>query len=74
VAARALARFPGVAVPTDPDEKVDDLDPRVLAEDPQRWYAALEEALAEAELGPPDDPTATSPASRLVDTCRNLES
>ncbi len=79
MAARALGRFPlavGV-VPDDPDEKPDGLealDPRLLADDPGQFYATLEQRLDAAGFGPEPGPTPTSPASRLVGTCRDLGS
>jgi hypothetical protein len=74
VASRALQRFPDAIGGLADDDKLDDLDPRVLTGDPDRFYATLQQRLDEAPLGPPDAPSTLSPASRLVDTCRNLDS
>jgi hypothetical protein len=54
-------------------DKEDDLGPAAFARDPAAWYAALEAALAAAPFGPRDEPSAASPARRLVETCQNLE-
>ena len=77
VAARALGRFPLAIGPIEQDPKsddIDELDPRVLAEDPDRFYATLEQHLAAAPFGPDSEPSPVSPASRLVNTCRQLGS
>jgi hypothetical protein len=73
VANRTLGRF-GLVLGggPDPDEKLDDLDPRVFADDPVRWYATLEQRIGDADLGPTDEPTPISPATRLVEGCQHL--
>jgi hypothetical protein len=77
VANRVLDRF-GVTFGEDRDEdgddaKLDDLDPRVLLADPERFYAALEARIEAADLGPWDAPSPVSPATRIVEACRRLE-
>jgi hypothetical protein len=42
--------------------------------DPDRFYSTLEQLLAAAAFGPDPDPSTVSPASRLVDTCRHIDS
>ena len=74
MAARSLQRFHGLLSPVKPDDdKEPGLDPRVLAVDPERFYATLEQQLAAATFGPDPDPSPVSPASRLVDTCRHID-
>jgi hypothetical protein len=72
VAARALDRFGILVGEPDSDDKLEDLDPRALAVDPERFYATLEQVLADAPFGAVRTPTSGSPASRLVETCRSL--
>jgi len=77
VANRALQSFPLELVTADDaagdDDKVDPLSPRVLVSDPDRFYAALEQRLGVAQLGPDEEPSPISPATRLVDGCRDLD-
>jgi hypothetical protein len=73
VANRTLGRLgPLLGDVPDPEEKLDDLDPRVFADDPVRWYATLEQRIGDADLGPSDEPTPVSPATRLVEGCQHL--
>lgn len=72
VAARALERFPLAITMSDPEDKYDDLDPRVLALAPDRFYATLAQRLDDGRFGPPAAPSPISPASRLVDACRSI--
>jgi hypothetical protein len=58
---------------SEPDSKVDPLSPRVLVTDPQQFYAVLEERLAASRIGPSDEPSAISPATRLIEACRRLD-
>ena len=55
-------------------DKDDALSPLTLVADPVAWYEALDTALADADFGPGPEPSPVSPASRLVDRCRRLES
>jgi hypothetical protein len=61
-----------LGLPDRRDPKRDPLGPAAFADDPEAWYAALEQALAAADLGPSDAPASVSPASRLVRTCQEL--
>lgn len=74
MANRALAPF-GLVVDegADPDEKVPALSPRALVSDPQAFYATLEQRLGRSGIGPSDEPSAISPATRLVEACRRLD-
>ena len=83
MAARALQRFGGILPDVDPgddsgdrsdDDKDSSLDARVLAGDPERFYATLDQLLAAAPFGPDPDPSTVSPASRVVEACRHLDS
>lgn len=72
VAARALENRDLDTVIEAAGPKADPLDVATFAEDPDAWWAALEQALDRAELGPPDQPTGRSPAAELVQACQDL--
>ncbi len=73
VAARSLADAGFLDGSGAEPEKDDALSPLTLLSDPAAWYETLDSSLAEGAFGPPDEPSAVSPASRLVDRCRRLE-
>ena len=76
VANRTLARA-GVLGPvppeaTDGDDKFSPLSPAGLVDDPAAFYLTLDERLDDAELVAVDGPSPVSPATRLIDACRDL--
>jgi hypothetical protein len=68
VEARALAR----ARLLEPEPPKEDLDPRVLASDPEVFYAELAQRLAALTFGPDERPVPVSAAARLVGRCRSV--
>ena len=71
VAARELDEVGALRRPDEGD--ADALAATSLRDDPEAFYTALEKRLADAGLGPKDDPSPVSPASLLVDACRSLD-
>jgi hypothetical protein len=74
VAARELDEVGALRSPDEGDaDDADALAATTLRDDPEAFYAALEKRLADAGLGPKDDPSPESPASLLVGACRSLD-
>jgi hypothetical protein len=73
VAARVLDDAGPLGLPAaDGPADADGLSPANLRDDPESFYALLDKRLTDAALGPSDEPSPVSPASRLVDACRSL--
>jgi hypothetical protein len=74
VCASLIERVVGRALddsgPLDLDPKPGPLDPDTLDEDPEAFYEALDERLAEAGFGPDDERSSISPATEVVARCR----
>ena len=76
VAARELDEVGALRPPDEGDADGADADAlaaTTLRDDREAFYTALAKRLADAGLGPKDDPSPVSPASRLIDACRSLD-
>ena len=74
MAARELDEVGALRPPDEGDaDGADALAATTLRDDREAFYTALEKRLADAGLGPKDDPSPVSPASLMVDACRSLD-